>query len=467
MAVPSKIKFFFPLTYILPLIILIEGFVSIGIEMLTIRQLLPLVGNSVVVTSLIIGIFLLFLALGYRQGGRYTENLSRKLRLNFTLAAIWLGVGLSYVFIYGFFNGIQKITGTEVILPLLVYLLFILAPLIYILGQTIPITMNLVKQDKPAGIIGGNTLGLSTLGSFLGAILSTLVLMQYLGVAWTIFVNFVLLFSLVLLLVENLISFMVYFVVAMGATVIAFSLNILMEKNLLFLADNYANYQIMDANNSDLKKDEKILLINDAENSFTNAAKKSFPYVELIKKILFSDMKLQHAEILVLGAGGFSLSAENNFKNHFTYVDIDKKIKRVAIPRFLDHIDGKFIADDARHFLLITKNKYDVIVADAYTGMNIPAHLLTREYMISIQQRLNNNGIAIFNIIANPMLTDAFSKRVDNTIRTIFSNCMAIPENYTNDTTNIIYVCAKRASTYDHKIYTDNLNTVTTDSFNW
>ena len=44
-------------------IIFLEGFVSISVEILAIRQLIPMVGNSVIVTSLIIGIFLLFLAM--------------------------------------------------------------------------------------------------------------------------------------------------------------------------------------------------------------------------------------------------------------------------------------------------------------------------------------------------------------------------------------------------------------------
>src|SRR5690349_6317698 len=94
---------FFAMNRSLPLIIVIEGFVSIAIEILTIRQLLPVAGGSVIVTSLVIGIFLLFLALGYRQGGKQQQNLAYLLRRNFLVAAVWLGVGLSYIFIYTFF----------------------------------------------------------------------------------------------------------------------------------------------------------------------------------------------------------------------------------------------------------------------------------------------------------------------------------------------------------------------------
>src|SRR3990167_6929812 len=114
-----------PLLYLLPLIILIEGFTSIAIEILVIRQLLPVAGGSVIVTSMIIGIFLLFLALGYRHGGRVKQHLQQRLRLNFLVAACWLGVGLSYVFIYYFFYYIQQLTGIHIIYPLIAYLLLI------------------------------------------------------------------------------------------------------------------------------------------------------------------------------------------------------------------------------------------------------------------------------------------------------------------------------------------------------
>lgn len=59
---------------LLYLIILLEGFVTISLEILTVRQLTPVMGSSVIVTSLIIGIFLLFLALGYRRGGEHCDH---------------------------------------------------------------------------------------------------------------------------------------------------------------------------------------------------------------------------------------------------------------------------------------------------------------------------------------------------------------------------------------------------------
>lgn len=450
----------------LALIILFEGFVSVAIEILAIRQLLPVAGGSVIVTSLIIGIFLLFLALGYRRGGNVTENLSAKLRQNFILAAIGLGTGLSYIFILIFFYYTQKLFGQHIVYALVAYLLLVIAPLIYILGQTVPITMNMARQNKSIGKIGGDILGLSTIGSFLGATVTALLFMQYLGVAATIVINCILLLTLVILLSETYASFLISSILSIFILWFIFILNINIEKNNFIATNNYANYQIF--NHQTQMGFEKILVINNLYSSRLDQQNKGFPYIERIKKILFTDMQLKNADILVLGAGGFTLSAENNFNNLFTYVDIDGQIKKIVVPKFIQKIKGEFIADDARHYLQATTKKYAVIIVDAYSNLKaVPSQLSTREYMRDIKNRLAMNGVVIFNIIANPMLLDAYSKRIDNTIRDTFKNCMVEPEQYKNQITNILYVCNNAKNQNDKVIYSDNLNSVTTDSFEW
>ena len=53
-----------------------------------IRQLIAFVGNSIIVTSLIIGVFLLCLAYGYRAGGRQCTALLAILRRNFFISYV-------------------------------------------------------------------------------------------------------------------------------------------------------------------------------------------------------------------------------------------------------------------------------------------------------------------------------------------------------------------------------------------
>lgn len=440
--------------------ILIEGFVTISLEILTLRQMIPFVGNSVTVTSLIIGVFLLFLAYGYRQGGKVNGNYVTVLTRNFCIAAILLGVGLSYPFIDIYFLTYKKFLSTHLMGGLLIYLLAITAPLVYLLGQTVPITMHLHKKQDKAGLIGGNVLHVSTIGSFLGSVLTTLILMHYLGVAETIFVNFCLLFMLVLFLNFRTLR-LAPILLLLFFSIIVIKVNIEYGKIAFIKSNNFGNYSVED-NKLQFSKPGKVLMINRSASSFLNADKEAFPYIELIKRILFADLNLTDKNILVLGAGGFTISAQGTHGNHFTYVDVDPELPELIKKHFLENIQGEIVIKDARQFLLVTPKKYDVIIIDTFSNrLSVPTHLLTKEYYELMASRITSDGYAIFNVVANPLLKDKYGKRMDNTIRSVFGSCMAIPIKYANQNSNIIYVCQKNQP--DNLIYIDNTNKVDFD----
>ena len=456
----------------LPAIIFIEGFVTISAEMLTIRQLIPQVGNSVVVTSLIIGIFLLFLAYGYRKGGSYQDDYFAILQDNFFKAALLIGVGLSTFFINSFFDISSILFNQNSFVALLLYLLVITAPMVYLLGQTVPITTNLYQQGKSVATVSSRVLHLSTLGAFLGAVFTTLILMNYLGIAWTVLINFILLFSLS---VTKRIFDKTYLGLIICIVAAVFIVNILIEKKSFILTNNYGDYRIISnftfpttIDGAQQVATGKLLLINRSSSSFVDNEKRGFPYIELIKKILFSDLELSGKNILVLGAGGFTLSAQGTHNNHFTYVDIDKALQGLVKKHYLGFINGNFIAEDARVFVAKTHQLYDVVISDAYSNkLTIPYHLITREHLLNIRRVLSGSGIAIFNVVASPTFEDAYSKRTDSTLRSVFASCVVIPERFSAQLTNMVYVCKKSNQENDRVVYTDNLNSATVDYFRW
>lgn len=445
-------------------IILLEGFVTVSVQILTIRQLIPFVGNSVAVTSLIIGIFLLFLAYGYRQGGQYEEHFLKILSKNFCIAFPLLGFGLSYPLLDLFFHGARYLIGDNVFYILTSYLLLITAPTVYILGQTVPVTMNLIKalshqnQEPLVGAIGGEVLHLSTLGSFLGAVLTALVLMNFLGVANTVVINCAFLYLLVLMIsmVERFGIIRIFLLGILGVMIYKFNVS---YENLNFIKTNsYANYAVKEKNEANQKNKSRIFEVNGAHSSYLDQNKRAFPYIETVKKILFDDLKLRDKKILVIGSGGFSLTAERTHQNHFTYVDIDKDIPQVVKGHFLDTIKGDFIAQEARTFFLTQHNLYDAIFSDVYNNMyEIPVHLLTQEYFQQVKRALVPGGYAIFNIVSQATLETKYARRIHNTLHSVFPHCMGIPMQYTNEITNVIYAC-KNLETVDHTIYTDDKN---------
>lgn len=443
------------------IILLLEGFITISVEILTIRQLMPFFGGSVVITSIIIGVFLLFLALGYWRGGAYRQDFFKQLSRNFVFSMIWIGVGLSYSLIAVFYYLSAYVAHLSFLTSLFLYLLLVLAPIVYWLGQTIPLTTNLFSQKNRVSHISGRALFLSTIGSFLGALLTSLLLFQYLGVAWTVVINCGLLFALIIHMrsESNLSGWHILWLLL--AFVLIVLLNVNVENAQFKKTNNYANYQVIE-----LLDFSKLLQINQSNSSLLTADKKGFPYIETVRNILFEQLNLQRKQMLVIGAGGFSLTAAGSNDNAVTYLDIDPDIKEVAEKSFLNQpINGMFIAQDARSYLQRNNTRFDVIFSDAYSHhATVPASLLTVEYFQSLSNHLNTGGLLIINIIADPFFHDDYAKIVFNTIHAVFPYCAVVPLEWQYPLTNLLYICPKVPAS--HVLYRDDLNTATLDFYN-
>lgn len=444
------------------LILLLEGFITISVEILTIRQLLPFFGGSVLITSQIIGVFLLFLALGYWQGGRCKSQFFQRLNRNFTLALIWIGLGLTYSFIACYFYMSVVWFHLPFLFSLSIYLLLFLAPTVYWLGQTIPLTTNLFNQALRVSDISGQALFVSTMGSFLGAILTSMVLFQYLGVAWTIVINCGLLFLLIVYLRTSSERSWLYIASLLSVCLFIKCLNIDFDARQFIKTNNYANYEVLETPFMD-----RLLKINHSNSSLLTAEKKGFPYIEYIRDLLFNKLRFQNKDMLVIGAGGFTLTANGTNHNEITYVDIDPEIKKIAEKHFLHApIHGQFVGQDARAYLNQTQKQFDVIISDAYSNQSsIPPTLMTTDYFASLSKHLKPAGLLIINIINSPVFTDDYSQTVANTIHAIFPYCNVIPINWqaAHGLANTIYICPKVAK--NKHIYSDNLTKVTTDFF--
>lgn len=84
--------------HLLYLIVFIEGFCSLGAEVIALRRLVPHVGSAIVITAPTIGLFLLALALGYAAGARVSERFTAVVARNFLLlSALLVGLGLARV----------------------------------------------------------------------------------------------------------------------------------------------------------------------------------------------------------------------------------------------------------------------------------------------------------------------------------------------------------------------------------
>ena len=453
-------------------ILFLEGLASSGVQMVTLRQTVPFVGSSILCTSIIISCFLGALALGYWCGGKTSpERFSQSLLRNLVIAIVLFGIGLSYPFTRLFFLTVADLTiGVPVLnnplVHLLAFCLVIMAPLVFLLGQTVPLLLNTADQSTRKSEAAGSATALSTVGNVVGCLLTSLLLMYFLGVGYSILINCLILGVCVLLVLQpgRLTQNRIMVGVSAFSLAIAFVVNVRVPDQLFAATTPYSNIHIA--------QDEtgKRLVINRSSASYIgDTDRKGWPYIEMMKDAIFAD-DMTGKDVLVLGAGGFTLSAEYDGGANFVYLDIDPALKSVAETHFLqEKIAGEFIAYDARAYLLTSERQWDVIVVDLYTNAaTMPMHTATLEFFSLVSQRLAPTGRAVLNIAANPRLSDTYSETMDNTVRTAFSRCVTDITGYRDGLENIVYLCGKK-STHDRGrvagLYRDDTTRVTVDGY--
>lgn len=466
------------LTYLLFLIILIEGYVVLAAELLAIRQIIPFVGSGTDTVSIIIAAVLMPLACGYYVGGRYKSNIQmtggtlsirQKLTKNILIASFFIALGLSFIGVDTFFLTLLQSGVHNRILLTTIYALALIVTPVFLLGQTVPLVSNYFSSKKLSQITG-KMLFTSTVGSFLGSVISTIILMRYLGVNNTVNVLFILLTFLVFLLSKNKLSERPLLMV--GITVSMLFLNstaMLGQANIV--ATNAYNTVTVEQDSAG-----RYLGMNGSSSSKIGVNGEKYAYVEYIEKHflipLINDATPKN--ILVVGAAGFTFGLEDNH-NQYTYVDIDPDIKKIAEEYFLPKKLGpnkKFKGEDIRAYMATNQFKYDLILLDAYSSRNaIPETLVTQNFFKKMKESLADNGVLVTNFITSPNFSDSFSRRLDNTFRSVFPqyNRHVLSAEYNAFAlnpavqANVVYSYYKVADVDSTTIYTDNLNTTSFD----
>ena len=107
--------------------------------------------------------------------------------------------------------------------------------------------------------------------------------------------------------------------------------------------------------------------------------------------------------ILMIGLGGGSISTYYGRAMpdvHIDTVELDQRVIDVAKQYFAlrETPRVRYIAADGRVFLNRSKDRYDLILLDAYRGGYVPFHLLTREFYTLVKSRLTPGGAVAFNV---------------------------------------------------------------------
>lgn len=460
------------------IVIFLEGYVVLSTELLAIRLMTPFTGTGSDTVSIIIAAVLLPLAFGYAAGGKFKQRgqtfIRQRLLRNLCIAAIFLTPGLSYVLLDLLFAFVQKDLGlhNRIILTSGYCLIFLVTP-VYLLGQTVPLVSNYFSREKIARA-AGKMLALSTLGSFMGAVFSTLVLMNYLGVHHTVSITMACIAGLGLLLAtRRYYQIVAVLFLCLGITLVLNSARLMHDLNIV--SNNQYNTVGI---SEDAENGLRLLELNNTNASAvfiddTLRDEQAFNYTRFMDEAFLRPIRnaATPKSILVLGAGGFTLG-RTDVHNTYTYVDIDTRLKAVVEKFFLKETltpNKTFVGMDARAFLIQSHEAYDLIVVDLFRDpVSAPENLMTTEFFRAIRNRLTPNGIMTANVFASPSFSDAYSRNLDTTLRSVFpalNRQAVLPFNgwdNENDLSNIVYSYMNHPDA-DYHAYTDDKNSSALD----
>lgn len=412
------------------LIIFAEGYVVLSYELMAIRIATPFVGSGSDTVSIIIAAVLMPLAFGYHAGGSFRpgriaggqKRIGYRDRIirNFVVSALFIVPGTSIFVASVFFNMMTDAGLSNRLLQTTLYsVVFIVYP-VFLLAQTIPLISNYFSKGQIARTTG-LVLLFSTLGSFMGAVFSTLVLMSWIGVHNTAIVTVGVLALLTAALARRLSNdTVVTMVTALGVTVALNSpammrgMNIVENNrfNLIRVIEHGEHGRIFSLNNG-------------LSSKYNPKTGEKWDYIEFVEDRFIDNIPDdgRKRDILVIGAGGFTLGLEDEH-NNYVFIDIDGSLKEVAEDHFLPEELGpnkSFEAQPARGYLRQTDRKFDLILIDVFHGSkSIPEALVTAEFFQTVKDHLAPGGAVVANFIVSVPFNDAFSRNLFATFESVF-----------------------------------------------
>ena len=418
-------------------VIFFEGFIVLAAELLAIRLMLPFVGSGTEVVSIIISAVLMPLAIGYHRGGHAYAAQRRKaqargkkplsnremLSRNALQALIVLCFGLSYPVLEVFFTLLSSVGITNRLVTTSLYAALFLVGPVYMLAQTIPLISRYFRHIRLHHITG-KMLFFSTIGSFLGSIVTTLLVMPFLGAHYAAMMICAALGLLVVLPLRRRLDFSM--IMALFFVGLAWQFN---APGTLLASHVVSNngYNMAAVRDNPAGTARHLILNNSASSAIgLDGEDRRHSYIRRIEELFIPTAPdATPMRILVLGAGGFTLGRDDRH-NDYTYVDIDPALKDVSEHNFLQKplADNQhFIAQSARAFLNEDRQDYDLIVIDTYSHVvSIPTETITVEFLQKARDRLKARGIIVANVISTAFAEDAFTQHYMNGFAAVFPN---------------------------------------------
>lgn len=406
---------------LLLIVLVVSGFSTFAYEVLWTRVLMMFLGHTVHAFAAVLTFFLLGITIGALFIGRIIDNRRNPVRL---LGFLQISVGIIAIiciivsksvfafidadgFLGAYLNPTYKIISRFIISSLVMF------PLTLLIGMVFPLaTRAIVKHLKRIGKDVGMAYSINTIGAILGSLIAGFLIIPVLGVKRGIF--FVALINVVIggILATKEMPHRNRFKI--GAVAFALCSSVLfgiglLDKPMQILPRFFYNsgdfkvlYHEEDITGTVtvIEKSQSVAttyLVIDGIITMSSAS----PYEKRLCHLpLF--IHPNPKKILIIGLGG-GYTLEEALKYDVSEIDcVEISGGVVRALEYFPH-ENKYllndprvnlIMDDGRHYLQVTREKYDIIISDVYLSiLNGSSIFETKEFFFSVSRLLNENGI--------------------------------------------------------------------------
>lgn len=397
------------------LVAFVTGAIVMSFEMLGSRYLNPYFGSGIYTWASLISTVLAALCAGYFIGGVAADRYPSAAVLGTTVL-----IGSLYILVLPAFSErmMESVFAAfdDVRTGSLAAAFAILFFPVAFLGMYSPFGIRLLLQSaQSSGRVSGTVYGISTLGSIIGTLGTTFVLIPSIGTR-AITVTLGITGALAGLL---LIAAPKFRRAALALTILALAAPSLRAEDLIDLQIRGEMLKHKDGRVAHVETEYNDIFISKRRNELTFSFQwKGEDYTESVANLTDpDDLPVKYTQvmmaalsyppevkrILMLGLGGGSMST---YLGRFMpdaaidTVEIDPGVLAAAKKYFgiIDTPRVRYLESDGRVYLNRHKETYDLILVDAFQGGYVPFHLLTREFYALLKQRLAPGGAAVFNV---------------------------------------------------------------------
>jgi spermidine synthase/uncharacterized membrane protein len=453
--------------------VFVSGMTTLAAELAAGRLIGNVFGTSNLVWSSIIGLILIYLTLGYFIGGKWADANPTPLAMYRILA--WGAFTIALVpYIAG---PVLRSAATAfealsvgIMAGSFIAVLILFSVPITLLGMISPFAIRLSVDDtSKAGQVSGQIYATSTLGSFIGTFIPTLITIPVIGTKLTFMV-----FGLFLLFValaglgkfasrSDMFKLIWMPIVLAVVAMLSSGQSLKHSAGQVYETESAYNYiQVQEKNGYTLLK------LNDGQGEHSiyhpDTLNYGGPWEQfLVGPYFYANRQPQDVKrmaIVGLAAGTAARQASAVYDNiQIDGFELDGKIVEVGEKYFGLNLPNLTVyIGDGRLNLERSPYKYDIIAVDAYRPPYIPPHMTTQEFFEIAASHLTDDGVLTINVGSVPgdrRLIDGLA----TTMNTVFPSVhvMDIP-----GTLNTMIFATKQPTTREN--FTTNLVALSTDS---